>query len=320
VPKVIAADATYGGLAIDRTGTKLYATRQKTTVPAEICALSPAGGSVRELTDFNRERREQIDWQDAESFWYEGADGARAHGWLIKPPAFDPNRKYPLILLVHGGPHGAWQDSFHYRWNFQLFAAPGYVVIALNPRGSTGFGQRYAAEIAGDWGGKVYRDLMLGVDYCLKTYSYVDGQRMGAAGASYGGYMMNWMLGHTDRFKAIVSHAGVYNAASMYGSTEIPWFMEEHFNGVPWAAAEGYEKFSPHKYAANFKTPTLVSHGELDYRVPVAQGFELFTTLQRLKVPSRFLYFPDENHWVLKPANNKLWYEEVNSWFARWLK
>jgi dipeptidyl aminopeptidase/acylaminoacyl peptidase len=320
VPKVIAADATYAGLKIDPAGAKLYATRQKTTVPAEICSLSLSSGSVRELTDFNREQREQTDWQDAESFWYEGADGARAQGWLVKPPAFDPNKKYPLVLLVHGGPYGVWQDSFQYIWNFQLLAAPGYVVIALNPRGSTGFGQRYAVEIAGDWGGRVYQDLMLGVDYCLKTYPFIDGQRMGAAGGSYGGYMMNWILGHTDRFKAIVSHAGLFDTPAMYGSTDIPWFMEEHFHGVPWTAAEIYEKFSPHKYAANIKTPTLVTHGELDYRVPVAQGFELFTTLQRLKVPSRLLYFPDEIHSILKPANSKLWYEEVNAWFARWLK
>jgi dipeptidyl aminopeptidase/acylaminoacyl peptidase len=320
VPKELAGEATYGGVAMPGTGMVLYATKQRSTMPAEICSLSTTGGTSKQLTDFNRTRRERIDWQEIEPFWYDGADGARSHGWLIKPPSFDPNKKYPLILLVHGGPYGAWEDSFHYRWNLQLFAAPGYVVIALNPRGSTGFGERYAAEIGGDWGGKVYRDLMLGVDYCLKTYPFIDGQRMAAAGASYGGYMMNWMLGHTDRFKAIVSHAGVYDAVSMYGATEIPWFMEENFGGAPWRSTEDYKKFSPHLSAANFKTPTLVSHGELDYRVPVAQGFELFTTLQRLNVPSRLLYFPDENHWVLKPANSKRWYEEVNAWFARWLK
>ena len=192
---------------------------------------------------------------------------------------------------MHGGPQGAWNDAWTYRWNAEVFASAGYVVVAPNPRGSTGFGQRFTDEISRDWGGKVFEDLMKGVDAAEKL-PYVDATRKVAAGASYGGYAMNWFLGHTDRFKALVSHAGVFNLTSMYGVTEELWFPEWDLGGTPWDNRAAYEKWSPHMYAKNFKTPTLVTHGELDYRVPVGEGFQLFTTLQRQGVPSRLLVFP----------------------------
>jgi dipeptidyl aminopeptidase/acylaminoacyl peptidase len=251
-------------------------------------------------------------------FWT-GADGARIQAHLVKPPGFDASKKYPAIVLIHGGPQGAWSDSWSYRWNPQMFASRGYVVLMPNPRGSSGFGQKFVEEISRDWAGKVYTDIMNGVD-AFAALPYVDASRMGAAGGSYGGYMVNWILGHTDRFKALVSHASLFNLHSMYAGTEELWFPEWEFGGNPWDNPELYDRWSPHRFVKNFKTPTLVSHGELDYRVPISEGMQLFTALQRRGVPSRFLYFPDEGHWVLKPQNSKLWFDTVNAWFDRWLK
>jgi dipeptidyl aminopeptidase/acylaminoacyl peptidase len=238
---------------------------------------------------------------------------------LVKPPAFDASKKYPAVVLIHGGPQGNWADAWSYRWNAQMFAARGYVILMPNPRGSTGYGQKFVEEISGDWGGKAYTDIMNGVDK-LATMPFVDPARIGAAGGSFGGYMVDWILGHTDRFKALLSHAGVYNLTSMYGVTEELWFPEWEFRGNPWDNPELYEKWSPHLYAKNFKTPTLVSHGELDFRVPIGEGLQLFTALQRRGVPSKLLYFPDEGHWVLKPQNSKLWYQTVGGWFDQWLR
>jgi dipeptidyl aminopeptidase/acylaminoacyl peptidase len=231
---------------------------------------------------------------------------------------FDPSKKYPLKFLIHGGPQGAWGNSWSYRWNPELFAANGYVVVMINFHGSTGYGQTFTDSISGDWGGKPYEDLMKGLDYVEKTYPFIDKDRMAALGASYGGYMANWILGHTDRFKCIVSHDGVFNTEAAYGTTEELWFVEWEFKGPPWKNRELYRKFSPHLFAEKFKTPTLVVHGQLDFRLDVAEGFQLFTTLQRLKVPSQMLYFPDEGHWVLKPQNSQLWWKTVNDWVDQW--
>ncbi|MEK7831410.1 MAG: S9 family peptidase, partial [Acidobacteriota bacterium] len=205
-----------------------------------------------------------------------------------------------------------------YRWNAQMWAARGYVTVLINPHGSTGYGQAFTEQISGDWGGAVYEDLLRGVDHVVKQ-DYVDPARIGAAGGSYGGYMVNWMLGHTDRFKAFVSHAGIFNSVSMYATEEL-WFQEWEFKGTPWEKPELYTKWSPNLHAAKFKTPTLVVHGELDYRVPIGEGIQLFSTLQRKGVPSRLLYFPDEGHWILKPQNSELWYKTVLDWFDQWLK
>jgi dipeptidyl aminopeptidase/acylaminoacyl peptidase len=252
-----------------------------------------------------------------------GVDGAPMQPvqmWILKPPGFDPAKKWPLVYLVHGGPQSAWLDAWHYRWNPQVWAAQGYVVALPNPRGSTGFGQKYVDEISGDWGGKCYEDLMKGVDY-LEKLPYIDKDRIAAAGASFGGYMMNWFQGNTTRFKTLITHCGVYNNESMYATTEELWFDEwDHGDGKPlWENRAKYQKHSPHLLAKNFKTPMLVIHNDLDFRVPVSQGIELFTTLQRLGIPSRMVNFPDEGHWVVKPANSAYWHKEVFDWLKKYV-
>jgi dipeptidyl aminopeptidase/acylaminoacyl peptidase len=273
------------------------------------------------LTHMNDAFLSQIDMQPLESFTFKGANDEEVQGFMVKPPGFDPKKKYPLKFLIHGGPQGAWGNEWTYRWNAELFAASGnYVVVMINFHGSTGYGQKFTDSISGDWGGKPYVDLMKGLDYVEKAYPFIDKNREAAMGASYGGYMANWILGHTNRFKCIVSHDGTFNTESVYGTTEELWFPEWEFKGPPWQNRELYRKFSPHLFADKFKTPTLVIHGQNDYRLDVSEGFQLFTTLQRLKIPSKMLYFPDEGHWVLKPQNSRLWYKTVNDWVDQWCK
>ncbi len=287
--------------------------------PADIYSLARGSQAPKKLTTHNDARLAAITMASYESTWWTGADGARVQGWLLKPPGFDATKKYPAVVLIHGGPQGAWGESWSYRWNPQMFAARGYVILMPNPRGSTGFGQKFVEDISKDWAGKVYTDIMNGVDM-FAALPYVDANRMGAAGASYGGYMINWILGHTNRFKALVSHDGLFNLESMYGGTEELWFPEWEFGGAPWDKPELYETLSPHRFVKNFATPTLVVHGELDYRVPVGEALQLFTALQTRGVPSRFLYFPDEGHWVLKPQNSKVWHQTVLNWLDKWLQ
>jgi dipeptidyl aminopeptidase/acylaminoacyl peptidase len=278
------------------------------------------------LTNLNSRLLDQLDLPDMDRFSFTAADGTKVQGFLIRPPAFDPAKKYPVKLLIHGGPQGAWGDSWSYRWNAELFAANGYVVVQINPRGSTGYGQAFVDGVNNDWGGKPFTDLMTGLDYAEQHYPFIDKSRECALGASYGGFMANWILGHTNRFRCIVSHDGMYNPESAYGSTEELWFNEWEFKGKPWDyygkpdSENPYRKWSPALSAKNFKTPTLVIHGQLDYRLDVSEGLQLFTTLQRLKVPSKMLYFPDEGHWVLKPQNSRLWYKTVNDWVDQWTK
>lgn len=271
------------------------------------------------LTHINDELFQSRALPSTESFTYAGALGATIQTWMLKPPGFDASRKYPCLLWVHGGPQTAWNDAFSFRWNAMTYAAHGYVVICPNPHGSTGFGQAFTEQISGDWGGAVYEDVMKAADWA-EAQPFIDAKNIAALGASYGGYMMNWILGHTDRFKTLVCHASVYNLESEYGVTEELWFPEWEFKGPPWKNRELYEKFSPHLHAANFKTPTLVTHGELDFRVPISQGLQLFTALQRQGVESRLLYFPDEGHWILKLKNSQLYYETVLDWLDRHLK
>ena len=273
----------------------------------------------RQLTHLNDAILSQVAMSPLESFWFPGANSDKVQGFLVKPPNFDASKKYPVKFLIHGGPQGAWGDDWSYRWNPELFAANGYVVIMINFHGSTGYGQKFIDAINGDWGGAPYEDLMKGLDYAEKTYPFIDKNRECALGASYGGYMANWILGHTDRFKCIVSHDGMFNAESAWGTTEELWFNDWEFKGTPYDNRASYEKWSPHQYAKNFKTPTLVIHGQRDYRLDVSEGFQLFTTLQMEGVPSKMLYFPDEGHWVQKPQNSKLWYETVNAWVDQWV-
>ncbi|MDQ6654416.1 MAG: S9 family peptidase [Verrucomicrobiota bacterium] len=311
-----------GDLVFSRDGKTLFFSRVSIAAPAEIARIDVNGTAKAQptaVTHVNDAALSQIAMQPLEPFTFKGAENADVEGFLVKPPNFDAAKKYPLKFLIHGGPQGAWGDSWTYRWNAELFAATGnYVVVMINFHGSTGYGQAFTDAISGDWGGKPYEDLMKGLDYVEKTYPFIDKTREAALGASYGGYMANWILGNTDRFKCIVSHDGVFSTESAYGTTEELWFEEWEFKAPPWKNRELYRKFSPHLKAENFKTPTLVIHGQLDYRLDVSEGFQLFTTLQRLGVPSKMLYFPDEGHWVTKPQNSRLWYQTVNDWVDQW--
>ncbi len=270
------------------------------------------------LTHVNDAVLSQVAMSPLESFWFKGAKGDKVQGFLVKPPNFDPSKKYPLKFIIHGGPEVPMGDEWSYRWNAELFAASGYVVIEINFHGSPGYGQKFIDSINGDWGGAPFEDLMKGLDYAEKTFPFIDKDRECALGASYGGYMANWVLGHTDRFKCIVSHDGMFNTVSAWGTTEELWFNNWEFKGTPYTNPEMYEKWSPRNSAKNFKTPTLVIHGQLDYRLDVSEGFQLFDTLQVMGVPSKMLYFPDEGHWVLKPQNSQLWYKTVNDWVDQW--
>jgi dipeptidyl aminopeptidase/acylaminoacyl peptidase len=310
-----------GDIVFSNDGTNLFFTQMSAMAPNEIWRLGikePSQPKPVAVTHLNDGLLAQISMQPLEPFTFKGAANDDVQGFLVKPPEFDAAKKYPLKFLIHGGPQGAWGNSWSYRWNPELFAASGYVVVMINFHGSTGYGQAFTDAIQGDWGGKPYEDLMKGLDYVEKTYPFIDKTREAALGASYGGYMANWILGHTDRFKCIVSHDGVFNTESAYGTTEELWFNEWEFKGPPWKNRELYRKFSPHLFAEKFKTPTLVVHGQLDFRLDVSEGFQLFTTLQRLKVPSKMLYFPDEGHWVLKPQNSRLWWKTVTDWVDQW--
>jgi dipeptidyl aminopeptidase/acylaminoacyl peptidase len=310
------------------------------TCQSESPSVVPTFKGIASVTHLNDALLTQLDLPKLESFWFKAKDGTKLQGFLIRPPGLDAQKKYPVKFLIHGGPQGAWGDDWSYRWNAELFAANGYVVIMINMRGSTGYGQAIVDGVNGDWGGKPFTDLMEGLDYAEQHYPFIDKTRECALGASYGGYMANWVEGHTDRFKCIVSHDGMFNPESAYGTTEELWFNEWEFKGRPWDyygkpgvptdgsssvgcksdAENPYRKWAPMLAAKNFKTPMLVVHGQLDYRLDVSEGYQMFTTLQRLKVPSKMLYFPDEGHWVLKPQNARLWWKTVNDWVDEWTK
>jgi len=277
------------------------------------------GAAITNVSQANSTLLTQIDLPRPESVNV-AVEGAEMQMWILKPPGFDPQKKWPVVYLVHGGPQSAWEDGWSFRWCPELWAAQGYVVAMPNPRGSTGFGQKFVDEIGGDWGGKCYDDLMKGVDY-LEKLDYVDKDRIASAGASFGGYMMNWFAVNTPRFKTLITHCSVWNFESMWGTTDELWFDEYDHGGLPWMNPKSYEKFSPHKKAGNlgkFKTPMLIIHNDLDFRCPIGQGHELFSALQRQNVPSRFINFPDEGHWVLKPKNGEYWHKEVFAWLKKY--
>ncbi len=297
---------------------RVFFLQDSLTSPADLFVIEARGGAARRLTSANAARLAGVEMGAVEDFWFQGARGEKVHGWLVKPPGFSAGRRYPLAFLIHGGPQGAWQDAFHYRWNPQIYAGAGYVAVAINFHGSTGYGQAFTDSITGDWGGAPFQDLMMGLDHILASQPAVDRNRMCALGASYGGYMINWVAGHTDRFRCLVNHDGLFDLSSMYHTTEELWFPEWEFGGTPWDKPELYERWNPAAYVKNWKTPMLVIHGALDYRVPETEAFATFTALRRRGVEARLLHFPDENHWVLKPANALKWHAEVLDWMARW--
>lgn len=298
-----------------------FAVFSKTTLtsPAELFRVG-RDGLQQALTHENESWLKDVTFEKPERATVPGAGGTPIQYWILKPPGFDPSKKYPVVFLIHGGPQGAWDDAWSYRWNPALWAAQGWVVAAPNPRGSTGFGQTFVDEISQDWGGKVMVDL----DAVFNTVAklpYVDAARQGIAGASYGGYAVDWIIGHSDRFKAAVSHDGVFNLESMALATEEQWFVDWEFGGPPMSAKarENYATWSPHLFAQNMKTPTLVITNQLDFRVPVDQGLQLFTALRRNGVAAEALVFEDEGHWVLKALNSKLWHETVFGWMNKHL-
>ncbi|HTC52668.1 MAG TPA: S9 family peptidase [Steroidobacteraceae bacterium] len=307
---------------VPRSNAFLTLSRMDLAHPADLYRLDLAAttqGQPQQLTHLNQEALQGIDFGEVSSFTFRGWHGEPVQSWQIKPPGFDPARKYPLLLLMHGGPESSWLNQFHYRWNAQLFAAAGYVVIEPNFHGSTGFGLKYMDSVKGQWGGAPYEDQMKAVDTAL-TWPYVDTTRLLAAGASYGGYMANWVEGHTDRFRAIVSHDGLYDLlTSIYSADFIGGTLQE-FKGTPWQNPQALIEQAPVTYARNFRTPMLIIHGANDYRVDQSSGLAMFQLLQALHVPSKLLYFENENHWVLKPADDILWYHTVLDWLDQWVK
>jgi len=294
-------------------GKPLVYLHQSNTEPPEVWA------DGKPLSHMNDQAVAGLDLPPLESFGFVGALGDSVFGWLQKPPGFQAGRKYPVIYLIHGGPQGAWTDYWGARWNYQLFASRGYVVAAVNFHGSTGYGQKFTDAISQHWGDYPYDDLMKGLDVVARL-PYVDSTRMGAAGASYGGYMVYWMAGHTNRFKVLVDHDGVFNPVSMAGTTEELWFVDWDFGGTPYANRALYEKWAPLNFVKSWKTPMLIVHSQLDYRVDLSEGYQAYTALQTMGVPSKFLYFPDEGHWVLRPRNRRLWWGVVLDWLDQYLK
>jgi dipeptidyl aminopeptidase/acylaminoacyl peptidase len=312
------ATGTNMNLRVSPDGQWLYFLHLRAVRSAEVGRVGVDGKNFSLITHVNDALYNELDIPAPQAIWFDGDGGTKIHAWLFKPAGFDSTKKYPLVYLVHGGPQNAWLDSWSFRWCPALWAAQGYIIMAPNPRGSTGFGQQFTNEISRDWGGKVFRDLMKGVDYA-DSLQYVDRANKAAAGASYGGYMMNWFQAKAGgRFKTLVTHDGTYNFESMYGTTEEVWF-DEWDHGKPWENPEEFNKFSPHKYAQNFKTPNLIIHSENDFRVPIGEGMQLFTALQRQGIPSKFLYFPDETHFVSKPQNSALWHNTVFEWLRSYI-
>jgi len=324
-PQLLIGDHNNAAFALSHDGRSLVWVRDAADHPAEVWAgdiTATAPVAAHAVTHENDAVIAPLALNPVEEFWFTGSGATKVQAFLVKPPNWQAGRKYPAVLLVHGGPQGAWLDQWHGRWNYQMFAGTGAALVIVNPRGSFGYGQRFVDDISKDWGGKVYEDLMNGLDAALARYPWIDRKALGAAGGSFGGYMVNWIAGHTDRFKALVSHAGPFNLENMSTATEELWFTDWEYGGPFWnprAMATQYRVYSPHLFVQNFKTPTLVTGGELDYRVPYTEDLSMFTALQRRGVPSRLVIFPDEGHWVQKPQNQRLWWGEVQGWLKKYL-
>jgi dipeptidyl aminopeptidase/acylaminoacyl peptidase len=286
--------------------------------PADIAVTGLDGKGLRTLTNFNDAFVAKLDLGPVEEMTFAGAGGELVQMYVVFPPGFDPKKKYPLVQLIHGGPVGTFGDSFGYRWNPHAFAAPGYIVAMVNFHGSSSFGHAWIESILGAHPDKPFTDVMKATDFLIAK-GYVDENRMAAAGGSYGGFLVDWIEGHTDRFKALISHAGVYDLLGQSAS-DGTYGRQHSYGGYPWTNLENVEKWSPNRYAANFKTPMLILHGERDFRVPVTQGLELYGVLTAKGVPARLVYYPDEHHWILKGQNSKHWYDEVLAWLGKYLK
>ena len=313
-------EGTFGALAVGgRTSPVIVATWESAVNPPEVVRVDPQTGSRTLLTNFNTDRAARIDWQPLQEFWFTSARGARIHNFVALPPDFDPGRKYPLFVLIHGGPHSAWVDQFVIRWNYHLLAQPGYVVLLTNYTGSTGFGEKFAQAIQGDPLQGPADEINQAADEAIRRYAFIDGARQVAGGASYGGHLTNWLAVTTTRYRALISHAGLFDLAQQWGTSDTIWSRERNVGGPPWENAEVWTKQNPLSRAGNLKTPMLVTVGERDYRVPMNNALQLWSALQRMKVPSRLIVFPEENHWVLSGENSRFFYAEIHAWIARWL-
>ncbi len=293
--------------------------RDRMIHPREVFTYNPANGKTTQVSHVNTKRIASARVSEPEDFWFDH-DGFHIHGWLLKPVDFKRGRKYPLAFLVHGGPQGNWGDDFHYRWNPEFYAGAGYVVVGIDFRGSTSYGQKFQDANRANWGDGPYSDLIAGLNYALKNYKFIDGKRMCALGASYGGYMINWIAGQDHPFKCLINHDGDFDTTSSYFNTEELWFPEWEMTGTPWEKPEIYQKNSPMRFVKKWKTPMLVIEGAKDFRVVETEAFSTFNALQRLGIPSKLLYFPDESHWVQKPQNSRLWHKTVLQWLDRWTR
>src|SRR5690606_12945610 len=298
---------------------RLVLARHDLLHPAELHTLAPIqpGGELEPLSHHNDALMARVRVGEAEQFSFQGWNNEIVHGWVVKPVDFDPSKRYPVAFLIHGGPQGSFGDQFHFRWNPQTYAGAGWASVTIDFHRSTGYGQAFTDSIGDDWGGKPLEDLQAGLAYVLERYPWLDGDKVCALGASYGGYMINWIAGNwPDRFRCLVNHDGIFDQRMMYYATEELWFPEWEHRVPEFEDPAAYARFNPADHVTKWRTPMLVVHGSLDYRVPVEQGLATFTALQRRGIESRFLHFPDENHWVLSPANSKLWHDEVLRWLA----
>jgi dipeptidyl aminopeptidase/acylaminoacyl peptidase len=297
----------------------LVGTWESAINPPELVRFDPSSGARKPLSTFNTERAAKIDWQPLREFWFTSSRGARIHNMIALPPGFDASRKYPLFVLIHGGPHSMWIDQFVIRWNYHLLAQPGYVVLLTNYTGSTGYGEKFSQGIERDPLAGPGLEVNEAADDAIKRFAFIDGSRQVAGGASYGGHLANWLAVSTTRYKALVSHAGLFDQAQQWGTSDTIWSRERTAGGPPWEGADVWTKQNPLSRAGELKTPMLVTVGERDYRVPMNNAIQLWSALQRMKVPSRLIVFPEENHWVLRGENSRFFYSEIHGWFARWL-
>lgn len=317
--RILVRDGVVQG--VDVTEDRLVYAQCHLKSPTELYSITQAGRDKESLTAINAHQVADADMGDYEQFSFKGWQGETVYGFVVKPVGFDPAETYPVAFLIHGGPQGSFNNNFHYRWNPQAYAGAGYAAVMVDFHGSTGYGQAFTDAIRGDWGGKPLEDLQKGLAAAIKKYPWLDGSRVGALGGSFGGYMVNWIAGQwPDRFKCLVNHDGNLDERMAYFDTEELWFPEWDHLGVPWKNPEAYEKHNPVNFVGQWKTPMLVIHGAQDFRVVETQGLGTFNALQRLGIPSQLLYFPDENHWVLKPHNSILWHETVIAWLDRWVK
>ncbi len=328
ITPIITGDGYNISLSLTPKGDRLVFLRSYNHQPYEIFSIDikkikhqAKQQPAKQLTFANADFLSKYELPKLEDFWFEGAGGTKVHGFIQKPPAFKLGKKYPAVLTIHGGPQNMWADRFMTNWfTFQMISSPGYVGIFIDPRGSSGYGSQFREEVSKDYGGRCYTDLMKGMDYVLENYNFIDKDKLAAIGGSFGGYSVNWIMGHNQRFKCLVSHAGLYNLVSFYGATEELWYPAWDMGETPWDEPEVYAKWSPHLHAKNFKTPTLVTHGGSDYRVPLGESLQLFTALQRQHVPSRLVIFPGEGHVITGPQDNVRWWKEIHRWFAQYLK